>query len=504
VLPSPLLAALQPLDLGIVIVYILGTTALGAWFSRSQKDTKTYFVGDRNVAWWLVLISIVATETSTVTFLSVPGLAFDREKGNMTFLQLAFGYVLGRSLIAWWLLPQYVKGQWFTAYQLLRQRFDVTVQRVASAIFLCTRTVADGLRLYLTALLLEQFTGWEMTSAILALGGVTLVYTYLGGMQAVIWTDLIQFVIYLTGAGVAAFLILQQMPGGWEGYVAAGASANKFQVIDPSFDLAKNYTLWAGLIGGAFLTMASHGADQTMVQRYLCSRSLTEARLALVSSGVIIVLQFTLFLLIGVGLYGLWSYGLLAAPAKNDQAFGQFILGSMPVGLTGVVVAAVLASAMSSLSSSLNASANAAVTDFYRPLLPGRSEPHYLWVSRWMTVVVGAGKIAVALLAVTLGIRSVVDSALSVAGFTTGVLLGLFALGSLPRPVSSRAAVVGMVVGFLVVLTVWGAPQLADQLAAISPSLVLPAIAWPWFAPIGTLTTVAVGLLVDRFPLGQS
>jgi Na+/proline symporter len=329
-----------------------------------------------------------------------------------------------------------------------------------------------------------------------------LVYTFLGGMQAVIWTDLIQFVIYLTGAGVAAFLILQQMPGGWEGYVAAGASANKFQVIDPSFDLGKNYTLWSGLIGGAFLTMASHGADQTMVQRYLCSRSLTEARLALVSSGVIIVLQFTLFLLIGVGLYGLWSNGLLDLPRENenDRIFGQFILDRMPVGLTGVVVAAVLASAMSSLSSSLNASANAAVTDFYRPLLPSRSEGHYLWVSRWMTVVVGAGKIAVALLAVTLGILSVVNSALSVAGFTTGVLLGLFALGSLPRPVSSRAAVAGLVAGFLVVLTVWGVPRLA----VLWPGWSLPALAWPWFAPIGTLTTVAVGLFVDRFPLGRS
>jgi SSS family transporter len=497
---SSLFAALEPLDLGIVIVYILGTTALGAWFSRSQKDTKTYFVGDRNVAWWLVLISIVATETSTVTFLSVPGLAFDRVKGNMTFLQLAFGYVLGRCVIAWLLLPQYMKGQWFTAYQLLRQRFDVTVQRLASGIFLGTRTVADGLRLFLTALLLREFTGWDMTVAILAMGGITLVYTYLGGMQAVIWTDLIQFVIYLTGAGVAAVLILRQMPGGWEGFVAAGAGAHKFQVIDPTFDLGRNYTLWAGLIGGAFLTMASHGADQTMVQRYLCSRSLTEARLALVSSGVIIVLQFTLFLLIGVGLYGLWSHGLLQLPPKNenDRIFGQFILDRMPVGLTGVVIAAVLASAMSSLSSSLNASANAAVSDFYRPLLPGRSEGHYLWVSRWMTVVVGAGKIGVALLAVTLGIDSVVNSALSVAGFTTGVLLGLFALGSLPRPVSSRAAVVGLVVGFLVVLSVWGAPQLA----AVALGRSLPAIAWPWFAPIGTLTTVAVGLIVDRFPLG--
>src|SRR5436309_3649661 len=219
---------LSPIDLAIVGIYIVGTTVLGAWFTRRQRDVRTYFVGDRNVAWWLVLVSIVATETSTVTFLSIPGKGFS---GDLTFLQLTFGYVVGRVLIAWLLLPQYVRGELFSAYQLLRERFDVRVQRTASALFLVTRTVADGLRLWLTGLLLQQFTGWDIPTSILVLGGVTLVYTHLGGMEAVIWTDLVQFVIYLTGAIIAGVFMLRLLPGGWGEFVAVNQAADKFRLF---------------------------------------------------------------------------------------------------------------------------------------------------------------------------------------------------------------------------------------------------------------------------------
>src|SRR5437868_2834524 len=205
---------LSPIDLAIVAVYIIGTTLLGAWFTRFQTTTRTYFVGNRNVSWWLVLISIVATETSTLTFLSIPGKGFDPGGGNLTFLQLAFGYLIGRVVIAWVLLPQYMRGELFSAYQLLRERFNPAVQRTASGLFLVTRTLVDGLRLCLTALLLQQFTGWDIRLSILALGFVTLVYTYLGGMEAVIWTDLVQFVIYVGGALTAAWFILHILPGG--------------------------------------------------------------------------------------------------------------------------------------------------------------------------------------------------------------------------------------------------------------------------------------------------
>jgi SSS family transporter len=476
---------LTAVDGGIVLAYVLATTLLGAWFTRRQRDLNTYLVGDRDVRWWLVLVSIVATETSTVTFLSVPGLGFNPDGGNLTFLQLAFGYVVGRVLIAWVLLPQYMGGKLLSAYQLLRQRFNPAVQRSASGIFLLTRAVADGLRLYLAALLLEQFTGWNTSASVLVIGLATMIYTYLGGMQAVIWTDLIQFAVYISGALIAAGYILARTDGGPEGFLAAGEAAHKFDLFVFSTDLTREYTFWAGLIGGAFFTMASHGADQMMVQRYLCSRSLREARLALVTSGFVVLAQFALFLLIGVGLFVLWRQGTLTLPAgtKNDAVFGHFIVNFLPPGVVGLLIAAVLSASMASLASSLNSGAAAFVGDFYRPLRPGRSEAHYLWVSRLMTSFWGVTRIGVALLAVPLvGNSSIIGQVLRVAGFTTGVVLGLFLLGSLRRPVGSAAALAGLVVGFLTVLGLWLATPLA----------------WPWYAPVGTLLTVGIALVLDR------
>ena len=316
---------LAAVDVAIVLLYVLGTIGLGAWFSRRQHNLSTYFVGDRNVNWWLVLTSIVATETSTVTFLSVPGVAF---KGDFTFLQLAFGYVVGRALIAWILVPQYLRGEMLSAYQLLQQRFNRSVQRSASAVFLLTRVVADGLRLYLAALLLQQFTGWNGSISVLAIGGATILYTLLGGMQAVIWTDTIQFIVYVFGAIVAGVCIVQQIPQGMAGYLAAGEQTHKFTVFNFTPDLTQTYTLWTGLLGGACFTMASHGADQMMVQRYLCTRSAGQARTALVLSGVVVLLQFLLFLSIGVGLYVLHQQGTLRLPegTRDDEIFGIFII----------------------------------------------------------------------------------------------------------------------------------------------------------------------------------
>jgi SSS family transporter len=485
-----LFAKLSAVDVAIVLAYVLATTLLGVWFTRRQRDLNTYFVGDRNVSWWLVLISIVATETSTVTFLSVPGRAFNPDGGDLKFLQLALGYVIGRVLIAWVLLPQYMGGRLVSAYQLLRQRFNPAVQRTASAIFLLTRVAADGLRLYLAALLLKQCTDWSTPVSILVIGAATMFYTYLGGMQAVIWTDVIQFAIYVTGAVVAAGFILGRVDGGPAGFLAAGAAHHKFDLLDFSPDPTNVNTLWAGLIGGAFFTMASHGADQMMVQRYFCSRSLTQARAALVSSGVVVLVQFLLFLLIGVGLFVLTRQGTLVLPpgTRNDEVFGHFIVDFLPVGVVGLLIAAVLAASMASLASSLNSAAGAFVADFYRPLRPGCSEWHYLTVSRGMTSFWGVTRVAVALLAVSLmENRAVIDEVLKVAGVTTGMILGLFLLGSLRRPVGSRAALSGVVAGFATVLLVWWRTPLA----------------WPWYAPVGTLVTVAVAMLLDRLGVGR-
>lgn len=491
---------LSAIDMGIVVAYVIGTTLLGAWFTRRQKDVKTYFVGDRNVSWWLVLISIVATETSTVTFLSIPGKGFDpgsdtRPAGDFTFLQLTFGYVIGRAIVAWLLLPQYLRGEIFSAYQLLKERFDVRVQRTASALFLVTRTVADGLRLWLTGLLLQQFTGWDISTSILVLGGVTIVYTYLGGMEAVIWTDLVQFVIYIAGAIIAACYIIYLLPEGWTEFVRVTSAQNRFRLIDFDTNILKSQTIWAGVIGGAFVTMASHGADQNMVQRYLCAKSLGQARTALVLSGFIVALQFTLFLGIGLGLSALVGAGkmVIEPGTHTDAVFGSFIVRYLPTGLIGLVVAAVLASAMASFSSSLNSAANAVVADFYRPLRPDHTEAVYLRIAKAMTSVVGIAKVAVALACIPLmmgggysGARTVVDQVLAVASVTLGLILGLFALGLLPRPVRSTSAIVGLVIGFIITGGLW-----------LSSALGRPVVAWPWLAPVGTLTTVTVALFAN-------
>jgi len=497
---------LSSVDVALVVVYLAGTTLLGLWFSRGQRDVKTYFVGDRNVSWWLVLVSIVATETSTVTFLSVPGFSYatpdpGKPGGNFTFLQLCIGYIIGRTIISWFLLPQYFRGELLTAYQLLNQRFGPAVQRTASGLFLITRTIADGLRLFLTALLLQLFTGWGFEISILVMGIITIVYTYLGGMQAVIWTDLIQFVVYLAGAIVALGFIIVLTPGGWDGLVATGSAAGKFRFVDTSTDLRNPYTLLTGVIGGALFTMSSHGADQLMVQRYLCSRSLVQARLALWLSGVTVFLQFSLFLLIGVGLYALASSGILQVPqgTSNDQVFGLFIVNFLPIGVVGLVVAAVLAAAMSTLSSSLNSSANAVVNDFYRPMVPARIDRHYLAVSRFLTLGFGILQMLVGLGAHWLNSEQlIVEQVLAVAGLTTGLVLGLFVLGSLRWSIPSWAALAGLIVGAVVVLAVFrpSAAVIARYPEWVPAFFREPILAWPWYAPVGTVVTVVVAVLL--------
>lgn len=499
-------ARLSNIDLAIVAVYILGMTAMGAWFTRKQKDLKAYFVGDRNVGWFMVLISIVATETSAVTFLSVPGIGYNPDGGNLMFLQLAFGYIVGRCIVAKLLLPLYMKGELFSAYQVLREKFGPAVQRVASGLFLITRTIADGLRLFLTALVI-QYIGLDVITSIVLVGIVTIIYTFLGGMKAVLWTDLIQFLIKIAGAILAGVCILMQLDGGWNTYLEIGTQADKFAWLDPVFDITKRYSLWTGLLGGAVFSMASHGADQLMVQRYLCAKSLTQARVALVLSGFTILIQFLLFLMVGIGLYAARQTGAFdPGTATNDEVFGLFIVTKMPVGIVGILIAAILAAAMSTLSSSLNSSANAFVTDFYKPLRPNRTEAQYVLLSRMMTVVWGFAQMGVAVIAYRSGSeRSVVERVLSVAGMTTGLILGLFLLGRLKRKISSSAAIAGLLTGAVVVGLAY-LPSLAfaqewlqQTLPRFFPAGKTTALAFPWYAPVGAGTTFAVAWLLSRF-----
>jgi SSS family transporter len=359
-------------------------------------------------------LSIVATETSTVTFLSVPGMVYARP-GNMTFLQLAFGYILGRYATVYLLLPLYFRGELYTAYQVLHQRFGGATKQVASLLFIVTRSLADGLRLYLTALVVQKMTGLDMNLAVLITGAATILYTYFGGMKAVIWTDVIQFFIYTAGAVMAGAIILRQLPGGWSDVLEYGRLHGSFQVInlggDSLADTLKNpYVLWAGVLGGALFSLGSHGADQMMVQRYLSARSQRDAGLALGLSGWVVLAQFTMFLLLGVGLAAFYSAFPPERPFdKGDEVFAQFIVDHLPVGVTGITLAAVFSAAMSTLSSSLNSSATAAVNDLYVPLLrPGASDRHAVAVTLAMTVLFGLVQVGVGIGGQRLQ-RSVVD-----------------------------------------------------------------------------------------------
>jgi SSS family transporter len=463
-------------DFAVLAVYLAGVVAFGLWVGREQKGAADYMLGDRNIAWWGLLFSIVATETSTVTFLSIPGFAWSRD---FTFLQLPLGYIVGRFLVVAILLPHYFSGEYFTAYEVLRKRFGGPVGQSASALFVVTRSLADGLRLFLTAIVVQELAGLSLPVSVALVGVTTIVYTFVGGMKAVVWTDVAQFVIYNVGAVVAFFLLLGELPGGWGQLVADASAAGKLRWLDLTPALDSPYTLWAGLIGGMFLTIGSHGADQLTVQRYLCARSQREAGRAVWMSGVVVFLQFALFLLIGVGLYVFYQAFPPAVPFdRPDRVFVRFIVEQLPTGMVGLVIGAIFAAAMSTLSGSLNSSATAAVTDFYRPLVrPQATSEHLLRVTQGLTLFFGLVQITVALGGPLLK-PTVVESVLTIAGFTTGIILGIFFLGIFTRRVGQRAAFVGMLLG----------------LATISAVAFGTKLAWPWYTLVGSAATFAFGL----------
>lgn len=479
---------LHTLDLVVIAVYMAGVTGFGWYFGRKQKDIRDYFLSDREVPWWALAGSIVATETSTITFISVPAFAFAAnargEGGNFTFLQLVTGYMIGRLLIVALFIPLYFRGELFTVYQILDKRFGGQVKRTAASLFLVTRSLADGIRLFATALVLVALTGWSDPTSILIIGIVTIVYTYLGGMSAVIWTDVVQLVIYVAGALVAAAMLLTRIPGGWGEVVAVGNEFHKVQLFDFSLNIARSYTFWSGVIGGAFLTTATHGTDQLMVQRYLCAKNARQATGALLSSGVFVFAQFVLFLLIGAMLFVFYRHFPILPPdvaGRADRVFPHFIVTELPRGIVGLVIAAVFAAAMSTLSSSLNSSAATSLTDFYRPLLaPNRTEQHYLSVSRGLTAMWGAVQIAVAILAIAMHQRAV-DAVLSIASFTNGPILGLFLLGALTKRVGRTGALTGVAVGILLMVYTWAWLQ----------------VSWQWYVLIGSTVTLGAGYLTS-------
>ncbi|HET7553404.1 MAG TPA: sodium:solute symporter [Gemmatimonadaceae bacterium] len=484
------------LDVVVLLAYLAATTLLGVWLGRDQKTARDYFVADKAIPWWAILFSVVATETSALTFISIPGVAY---LGNLTFIQVALGYLVGRIVVSYTLLPRYYEGELVTAYSLLEKRFGIGTRRFASVTFMVTRAFGDSVRVFATAIPIALILGPQVPReyvgpvSILLLGVFTIIYTYHGGMRAVVWTDVIQTLVYLLGALAAAWLIGRGVPDGWSGIFATAGAEGKLRIFDLSLGLDKPYTLAAGLIGGAFLSMASHGADQLIVQRLLAAPSVKGARKALIGSGVAVILQFLLFLLIGVGLYAYYQARQFASP---DAIFPSFIVDVMPPGLTGLVIAAILAAAMSTVSGSLNSLSAATTHDIYLPITRRRADdPAVLKVGKIFTLVWAVILIGGALLYHQEG-TPVVVVALSIASFTYGGLLGGFGLALLwPRAIQ-RDAITGMAVGIFAMTLVVFAKQLSAAYPSLAPTLgPFASIAWPWYVLIGTLITIAAGMV---------
>ncbi|HEX4599979.1 MAG TPA: sodium:solute symporter [Gemmatimonadales bacterium] len=479
---------MRPLDIVVIAGYCAAVVVVGLVLGGRQRDASDYFLGHRGLPWWALMLSIVATETSALTVISIPGIA---ARGDLTFLQIAFGYLVGRLGVAAFLLPGYFEGTQDTAYQRLERRFGPAARRTASGVFLVTRALADCVRIFATAIPLALITHWSMPAGILAIGVVTVIYTWVGGLRAVVWVDVIQLGVYLLG-GIATLIVATELAGG-AGAFARAWSQGKLVTLDFRPSLHVLYTFWGGLVGGALLAAASHGTDQLIVQRLLAARGLKDAQRALVGSGVFIILQFALFLLVGTSL---WLAGADSTQLRSDAIYPAFVITRLPAGLAGLVVAGILAAAMSSHASAVNSLASAATNDFYAPLT-GRAEPtHLLWVGRWFTLLW-----TVVLVAGAMAIQDqntpVVQLALSIASVTYGALLGTYVLGGLWPRTRQRDVIVAICASVLLMTPIVG--------GAVIPAFParwhwLPGLAWPWYVPLGTAVTVAVGIVAAAFP----
>ena len=473
--------SLSGIDYLVIAAYLLAITAFGSWFARYQKTTRDYFLTDRSVPWWAICFTIVATETSTLTFIGIPAQAYT---GNMTFLQLAVGYIIGRVLVSVLFIPAYFRGDLFTSYELLQRRFGTRVKTLSAVIFLITRSLADGIRLFTTALVISIVTQLPVTWVVIVLGAAMIVYTMRGGVSAVIWTDVVQMFVYIAGAAAVAIALLGRIDGGWSEVVRVGSETARFVVIDASLDFTKAYTIWAGLLGGVALTLSTHGTDQYLVQRLLSAKTQQAASAGLVLSGFIVFAQFILFLLIGVMLYTHYQQVPLPQPlTRPDQILPIFVVSELQNGLAGFIVAAIVAAA---LSPSLNAMAATTVSDFYLPYInPAASQATQMRVSKQATVAWGVVQLAVAVGAQFMN-RSVLDAGLAVLSFASGSVLGAFLLGTLAPSVRERDTFAGMVAGLIVMTAVWWATP----------------IAFTWYVLIGAVTTCVVAFISRQFAPG--
>ena len=477
---------LNHLDLAIIALYLVGITLFGLRFRKRQRSLRDYFLADRNIPWWAIALSIVAAETSTLTIISIPGLAYD---SNLKFLQVVMGYVVGRIIISFVLLPHYFRGDLYTAYELIERRFGKGLRTLTASLFLLTRAAAEGVRVYAVSIVVAIALGTGEITSIALITALTLVYTFEGGLAAVIWTDVVQTFIYVGGTLVGVFTLLHLVPGGWPAIHAFAASAGKLQVFDFTPDFWQLYTFWSGLIGGAFLTTASHGTDQLIVQRLLAARNQRQSVTALLSSGIAIFFQFALFLIVGVML---WAYYQLpsASFGKADYIYPKFIVTRLPHGISGLLIAAILAAAMSNLSAALNSLSSSSMMDFYLPRHPQTDDRTQLRLSRVSTFVWALVLFALAVLSLH-KVGRVIEVGLTIASVAYGALLGVFLLGVLTKRANQTGAMIGMLFGFGTELYLWLGTR----------------VPWTWYVAIGTVITYGIGytasvLLADRLQSG--
>lgn len=467
-------------DYVIIVAYLILITTIGIISGGKQKSVKDYFLGSDVVPWWAVCFAIVAAETSTLTFISIPGLAY---LTNLNFLQLTFGYLLGRIIVAFLFLPAYFQGELSTAYAFLENRFGYKTRSFASIIFMFTRTAADGVRLFATAIPLKLMLNIDYPLAILIIGVIALLYTSFGGVRGIIWVDVIQFLIYIGGAIISAILLINLVPGGWEKIISIASESKKINLINLGLESGFNnffsqpYTLISGLIGGAFLSMASHGTDQLIVQRLLATKKLKSAQKAIIGSGIIIIFQFFIFLFVGILLFA--YYGQIEM--RSDEIFPFFIINVIPTGLKGIIIAGLFAAALSTLAGSISSLSSATVMDILVPYFKKfQDDRKKLFASRIITIFWAIILILVAFIFMESS-RAVVEIALSIASFTYGGLLGTFLLGVLNKRSTQEDALAGFVAGIFVMITV----------------ISLKITAWTWYTLIGVTATLIIGSLLS-------
>lgn len=524
---------IHPIDLWIVFLYIVFVTAIGVRLGRNNKSASDYFLASQRVPWWAACLSIVATETSTLTFVSVPAVAY---LGNLSFLQISLGYIIGRAFVAFYLLPKYFAGKLHTSYELMQNHYGLRIRRFTAALFQVTRLLADGVRLFATSIPLHLLTGWDYGICIGIIAFFTIIYTLTGGIKAVIWVDVIQTFIYIGGALVSLILLLRLLPDGLGASLRSLFDAGKLKIFETGFSGSTpffqiNYTLFSGLIGGAFLSMASHGTDHLIVQRLLCCNRKIDAQKALIASGIFVFLQFALFLFIGSLLY----IYLEGAEMVADTIFPRFILGSLPPGVKGFIIAAIFAAAMSTLSSSINSLAASTHFDFFtnpvnRPTKLAELQASRLFSFLWGIILAGTAML----------FRNpqdpVVELGLAIASYTYGGILGIFLLALKKSKLPEQHALFVLWASLIMMVWIIGPPTIiwlplvslltivAGSLIAFSAGTTLrivfllwtgmvvillgfvesPQIAWPWYVPAGSLMTIIMGKLALRYGKSRS